>query len=58
MSVEAIALVTYLWHYLVARMIYDHLVRPLLDGDPAGLVLLACVAGASFILGRRTRRRA
>jgi hypothetical protein len=58
MSVEGVALVTYLWHYLVARMVYDQLVRPLAHGDAAGALLLACVAGIAFIVGRRTGRRA
>jgi hypothetical protein len=58
MSVVGVALVTYVWHYLVARMIYDQLVRPLAHGDAAGVLLLACVAGGCFILGRRAGRRA
>jgi hypothetical protein len=57
-TVEAVALLIYVWHYLVARMIYDQLLRPLAHGDAAGLLLLACVAAAAFVLGRRTRRRA
>jgi hypothetical protein len=58
MTVEAVALLTYVWHYLVARMIYDQLIRPLSRGDVAGLLLLVCVAAGAFIVGRRTRRRA
>jgi hypothetical protein len=55
---EAVSLLTYLWHYLVARMIYDQLVRPVLHGDAARLALLACVAAGAFALGRRARRKA
>ena len=55
---EAVSLLTYVWHYLVARMLYDQVVRPLAHGDPAGVLLLACVAAGGFLLGRRTRRRA
>jgi hypothetical protein len=58
MSVEAVSLLIYVWHYLVARMIYDQLVRPLAHGDAARLLVLACVAGSAFVLGRRRRRRA
>jgi hypothetical protein len=58
MSVSAMALLTYVWHYVVARMLYDHLIQPLGRGDVAGLVLLACVAALAFAVGRRTRRRA
>jgi hypothetical protein len=58
MSAYATALFTYVWHYIVARMLYAHLIQPLGRGDAAGLVLLACVAAMAFVVGRRTRRRA
>ena len=58
MSDCAVSLLTYLWHYLVVRMLYDHLLRPLGHGDAAGIVLLACVAAVAFAIGRRMRRRA
>ena len=58
MTGEAVSLLTYLWHYLVTRMIYDQLVRPVLHGDAARLALLACVGVVAFALGRRVRRRA
>jgi hypothetical protein len=58
MSPVAVSLVTYLWHYLIARMVYDQLIRPLARGDASGFALLVCVALGSFVLGRRTRRRA
>jgi hypothetical protein len=38
---------TYLGHYLLARLIYDHV--------PWGLILVICVAG--LLLLRRRRRR-
>ena len=55
---EAVSLLTYVWHFLVARMIYDQLVRPVIHGDAARLALLACIATVAFALGRRVRRRA
>jgi hypothetical protein len=58
MSLPAVSLLTYLWHYLVARMLYDQLIRPVAHGDGSGLALLACVAIGSFVLGRWTRRQA
>lgn len=58
MSTVAVSFLTYVWHYLVARMLYDHLVRPLGHGDAAGLALIVCVAAVAFALGRGTRRRA
>jgi hypothetical protein len=57
-SGPAVSLLTYLWHYLVARLIYDQLIRPALDGDAARLAVLACVAAIAFAVGRRVRRRA
>jgi hypothetical protein len=49
--------VTYLWHYLVARLLYDELVRPLTHGRPGSpLVIAVCTCGALFILGRLARR--
>jgi hypothetical protein len=57
-SVPAVSLLVYVWHYLVARMIYDQLLRPMGRGDAAGVLLVAGVAAAAFLLGRRTRRRA
>lgn len=45
MSLQATAFTTYLWHYLVARLIYDH------------LVVVLVVALAAGVLARRRRRR-
>jgi hypothetical protein len=57
-SAGGVSLLSYVWHYLVARMLYEHLVRPVGHGDLAGIALVACVAAVAFALGRRTRRRA
>ena len=58
MILAATALLTYLWHYLLVRTIYDHLLRPLIHGRvPVALVVVG-VAAAGFALGRLTRRRA
>jgi hypothetical protein len=55
---EASAFVIYLWHYVVARLLYDDLLRPLTHGHVPATLLLALAAGAGFGLGRKTRRRA
>jgi hypothetical protein len=54
----ATAFLSYLWHYIVARAIYDQVVRPLVHGHPGGAVALVCLAVVAFALGRMTRRRA
>jgi hypothetical protein len=58
MNAVAVALLTYLWHYLIARAIYDDLVRPLAHGNLSVAVLLACAGAVGYALGRSTRRRA
>jgi hypothetical protein len=51
-------LITYLWPYLLARMLYDDFVRPLARGRATAVLLAcACVAIAAFLWKRRTRRR-
>ena len=55
---SAAAFLTYVWHYLVARMIYDQLLRPLIRGHVTAALAILCVGGAGFALGRLTRRRA
>jgi hypothetical protein len=57
MNALAVALLTYLWHYLIARTIYDDLVRPLARGNVSVALLLACVGAVGFAVGRSTRRR-
>ena len=54
----AAAFLSYLWHYVVARMVYDDLLRPLLRGHGTAAVVFVCVLIAAFALGRLTRRRA
>ena len=49
--------ITYLWHYLAARAIYDELVRPLTHGHAASLLLLMVIAAGAFLLGRQSRLR-
>ncbi len=61
MSAPAASFVTYLWHYTVARLIYDELARPLIRGGGGRvLVVLACIgvpAGVYVIRVRRGRRK-
>jgi hypothetical protein len=57
MSAGSVTLITYLWHYLLARTIYDHLLRPLGHGDTSGLMLIAGVAAVAFMIGRWSGRR-
>jgi hypothetical protein len=49
--------VTYLWHYLAARAIYDELLRPLMHGRPWVLLFVAGVAALAFAVGRWSGRR-
>lgn len=44
--------ITYLWHYLAARAIYEDLLRPLGHGDPAPLLTVGLVGATAFTLGR------
>ncbi len=46
------SLLTYLWHYTVARLLYEDVLRPLGPAALALPVLVCCVA-----LARRRRRR-
>jgi hypothetical protein len=50
--------VTYLWHYMTARLIYDDFLRPLTHGHPRAIVPVVVVALLAFAAGRLTRRRA
>jgi hypothetical protein len=49
-------LLTYVWHYMVARVLYDELVRPLVHGHLSTAPALAAVAAVAFVLGRVRRR--
>jgi hypothetical protein len=57
MSAGSVTLITYVWHYLFARTIYEQLLRPLLHGHVPSLLLLGCLATGAFLLGRWTGRR-
>ena len=51
-------LITYVWHYLLARLLYDDFVRPLARGRASAVLLAcACVAIGAFLWTRGTRRR-
>jgi|GEM_PF-4094361 len=57
----ALGFFTYLWHYLIARLLYDQLLSPLLRGRPLAL-LLACAllltgAMVRWAVGAARRRR-
>ena len=58
MSAVAVTLVTYVWHYVVARVFYDHLLRPALHGHPSAMLVLACILAGALLLARRWGRRA
>lgn len=49
--------VTYLWHYMTARLLYDEFVRPLANGHLSAPMPMVAVAIAAFAAGRLTRRR-
>jgi hypothetical protein len=48
----SVAFLTYLWHYLAARAIYDELFRPLTRGHPGPLLWTGIVAALAFCIGR------
>ncbi len=58
MTAPASAWLTYLWHYMLARLLYDELVRPLLHGRVPIALLVAAGAGLLLLIARRGRRRA
>jgi hypothetical protein len=60
MITAATTLLVYLWRYLVARLVYDDLLRPLLHGHPDGVIFAAAAAAIAVSLlhvGQRSRRR-
>jgi hypothetical protein len=57
MSTGSVTLITYVWHYLFARTIYEQLLRPLLHGNVSGVLLLGCLATGAFLLGHWIGRR-
>ena len=48
---------TYVWHYVVARTLYDELLRPLARGDVSLLLVLAGVVAVAFCVGWGAKRR-
>ncbi len=58
MSAPAAELFTYVWHYVVARLLYDELFRPLLHGRLGAVaIVLLCLATGVLLLRRRRRIR-
>jgi hypothetical protein len=54
---QAVTLLTYLWHYVVARTLYDHLLHPLVRGDFSAVVLVLGSGAVGFGLARATGGR-
>jgi hypothetical protein len=53
----ALTLITYVWHYVVARLVYDQLLRPALHGHVIVPALICGVTLVAFLAGRWTGRR-
>jgi len=49
MTPSALTLITYVWHYVVARLLYDQLLRPALRGHLIVPALICAVAVAAFV---------
>jgi hypothetical protein len=47
----AIPFLTYVWHYLAARLLYDHLLRPLTHGRVSALALVLAIVVVAFAIG-------
>jgi hypothetical protein len=56
MTQGAITFLTYLWHYLVGRLVYDQLVRPVIHGHVSIAPLTCAVGAGAFLLGRWTAK--
>jgi hypothetical protein len=52
------SLIIYVWHYLVARVIYDQLLRPLIHRQVSASLVLCVLALAVFLVARHRSRRA
>ncbi len=48
--------ISYVWHYLAARALYDELVRPAFGGNFAPLLAVGLAGAVGFLLGRRSVR--
>jgi peptidoglycan/LPS O-acetylase OafA/YrhL len=57
MTGGATAFITYLWHYLVARLLYEHLLRPLIHDRVSALALVCVAVLAAFAIGWWSARR-
>jgi hypothetical protein len=44
--------VSYVWHYLAARALYDELLRPAVGGNYGPLLTVGLVGAIAFLLGR------
>jgi hypothetical protein len=53
---SATALFTYIWHYLVARLLYEEILRPLFAGRPYGFFALGAITVGIFAAFRSRRR--
>jgi uncharacterized membrane protein YjfL (UPF0719 family) len=57
-TLTATSLVVYVWHYLVARLLYDDLIRPLAQHGVGGAALVgACALGLGLLVARARRAR-
>ena len=54
----ALTLLTSLWHYTLARAVYEDLVRPVLRGHVSIVIVLALLVWGAFAVGRQRGRRA
>lgn len=52
----ATTLLTYIWHYVAARLLYDELIRPLAEGRLYVLVPLAALVLLALLAVRTIRR--
>jgi hypothetical protein len=55
--VVAAAFLVYLWHYLIARLLFDEFLGGLSHSRGGVLVALICAGLAGYWIGRRRRRR-
>ena len=57
MIVTATSLIVYVWHYLVARLLYDDLIRPLAERGVGGAAVVgACALGVGLLVARARGR--
>ncbi len=54
---DGVALLTYMWHYLVARLLYDELLRPVVGSSWAAALGLIVAAVVLVVMLRRRPRR-